>query len=373
MTNPNVSMPWYFKSFQVTPGGLGLARITISLGILFFLIPGDGVDHYRFLAALPAEFYAPPPGPMQLLNQFPPLSVFLLLHSIILLSSVAMLAGFKTKWSSLICGFSMLVLQGILFSVGKIDHEILVPLVPILMAFSNWGAAWSADALRGGTSRSVESWPLALIALLIGFMMFTAGFPKLLGGWLDPSTQAAQSHLLNQFYGRERQALLAPIAAGLHAPLLWELFDWLTVFFELFFIASLFRPALFRIFIGLAVLFHAGIMLTMNIAFLPNFIAYALFLNWTHLNQKGILLLNSRVQLEKFSTEWVFPAVIIVMLSLIFSLLKWVDSGSLYQGSGDLLFQEIAIVGAAALWVTGQTLISVARHFINHFPKPKTV
>src|SRR5690625_5725460 len=69
------------------------------------------------------------------------------------------------------------------------------------MAFTNWGAAYSVDSCRQNSSdQTAESWPLTLLALLIGFMMFTAGVPKILGGWLDPSTQAVQGHLFNQYF-----------------------------------------------------------------------------------------------------------------------------------------------------------------------------
>lgn len=278
---------WIFESFTVTPEGLGLLRIFTALFLLFFLIPGGGTAHYQFLSSLPSDFYAPPPGPMMLFDSFPGLVTFQVLQTAVILSVLMILVGYHTKWASIITGLIVLMLQGFIFSVGKIDHEILVAIVPIILAYSNWGAAFSIDSLRNDSNKKTESWPLTLLALFIGFMMFTAGFPKILGGWLDVSTQAAQSHLLNQFYVRERQDLLAEIAVQWNNPVLWELLDWATVLFEIGFLISILRVAWFRLLVGIAVFFHFSTMMIMNIAFLPNFIAYAVFLNWDALYRRS--------------------------------------------------------------------------------------
>jgi uncharacterized membrane protein YphA (DoxX/SURF4 family) len=116
--------------------------------------------------------------------------------------------------------------------------------------------------------------------LITGFAMFTAGFPKILGGWLDPSTQATQGHFVRQYFVHGRQDLLAPLAATLHAPWVWEFFDVATVVFEVGFLLAILHPASTRLFAVLAVAFHTGVKLTLNIAFLPNLIVYAAVLPW---------------------------------------------------------------------------------------------
>lgn len=224
---------WIFDSFTVTPEGLGYLRIFTSLFLLFFLIPGQGLEHFQYLSSLPGDFFVPPPGPMMFFDGFPGIAFFQTVHSITVISALMMLVGYRTKWASIVLGLSVLILQGFIFSIGKIDHEILIALVPIILSFSNWGAAFSLDSIRKGAEKTVESWPLTMLALFVGFMMFTAGFPKILGGWLDFQTQAAQSHLLNQFYVRERQDLLAEMAVHWSNPVLWELLDWATILFEI--------------------------------------------------------------------------------------------------------------------------------------------
>lgn len=360
---------WIFDTFIVTPEGLGLLRIFTALFLLFFLIPGDGADHYRFLTTLPSDFYAPPPGPMMLFDNFPGRITFQVLETVVIISALMILVGYHTKWASLITGLSVLLLQGFIFSVGKIDHEILLALVPALMAYSNWGAAFSIDSLRKTGDRRTESWPLTLLALFIGFMMFTAGFPKILGGWLDLSTQAAQSHLLNQFYVRERQDLLAVFAVQWYRPFFWEILDWATVLFEIGFLIAIFRASWFKIFIGIAVLFHFSTMMVMNIAFLPNFIAYAVFLNWDAIYRTSHqwMMRWNRNDFSKSRNR----AVISLSFLLIgfFSLLNSLSiRGKLLDLQSDLMLHEVVIVSMAAVIVLAVGVAKLRGMAIDQLP-----
>lgn len=170
---------WIFNSFSVTAEGLGLFRIFTALFILCFLMPS--VEMYGFLGSLPDDFYAPPPGPMWLFEGFPPEAFLLKLHAVLIILLIALLVGFKTTWTSILIGVILLVIKGFFYSVGKINHDLLLALTPTVMAFSGWGAAYSLDALRNcdeDLNSRVASWPLTLLALFIGFMMFTAGFPN---------------------------------------------------------------------------------------------------------------------------------------------------------------------------------------------------
>lgn len=157
------------------------------------------------------------------------------------------------------------------------------------MAFGGWGAAYSVDAYREKEkvyAKDVESWPLTLLALFIGFMMFTAGFAKLLGGWLNPDTQATMGHLFNQYFGKGRQDLLAGYILNIESTVFWEVLDYVTIIFEMGFLAAIFHPRTTKLFVSFAVMFHFSIMMMMNIPFLHNFPAYAAFLNWTTINKK---------------------------------------------------------------------------------------
>lgn len=341
---------WVLNWCDVSAEGLGLMRIFTALLLLFFLIPGDGAAHYEWLSGLPPELYAPPPGPMRLFEGFPPLVLFDILHSLLILSLLALLIGYRTKWASLFSGVLILILQGLIFSIGKIDHEILVPMVPLLMGFSNWGAAFSVDSLRKGMPEpSTENWPLVMLAVLTGFMMFTAGFPKILGGWLDPSTQATYGHVLNQFAGKERDALLAAYSLTFNQPWLWEILDWGTILFEIGFLVSVWKLRWFRFFLGIAVLFHFSTMMTMNIAFLPNFVAYALFLNWD-----GIYLRMVRTYQHitgRRGPKSAYKPVLIATFftAAVFGLLHWLSDRDVVFRTSDLLLSEFVLVSVALL------------------------
>ena len=326
-------------------------RVVLSLFLLFFLIPGNGWSHFLFLSNLPSDFYAAPPGPMMLFDHFPTFPFLITLYFICILSVILMLIGYKTKWMSILSGLTILTLQGVIFSIGKINHEILIAVVPAVMAFSNWGLAFSVDSGMGQKPNNAESWPLTFIAILIGFMMFTAGFPKVLGGWLDISTQATQGHLINQFYVRERQDLLAEAALNFQYPLLWEILDWGTVLFEIGFLFALINMKWFKLFLCLTIIFHFSTMLFLNIAFLPNFLAYAIFLNWDRIlsgwNRWYCIVTDSSEESSKGRSVLIIG----ILLTILFGTLKMVSVSDLFLIQSDLQFYEVVIVGLASIYV----------------------
>lgn len=273
---------WIFDSYDVSAEGLASYRITFSVFTLLFLTPGHN-PYFDFspVATFSDVYYLPPPGVMQLFDGFPGPLFFEVLHAAIILAFTAILFGYRTQWSSISASVLMLIGFGFFYSLGKINHNFLFVLLPFVMSFSNWGAAWSVDALQGRTPSSPRSWPIVLMTMILGFAMFTAGLPKILGGWLDLSTQGAQSRFIRGFYASGRQDLLAPYFLQLQSDWIWELQDWATVFFEVGFLFAILNRVTTRIFAGLAILFHTGVSMVMNIAFLSNFIIYAAVLPWS--------------------------------------------------------------------------------------------
>lgn len=278
---------WIFDSFIVTPEGLGLYRIAFAAFALLLLTPGhSALIDFAAAATLPDAFFHPPPGPMMLFSGFPPRLIVDAIELLLTLSLVALLLGYRTRLASLATGGFMLLGYGFAFSTGKVNHVMLFVLLPLVMAASNWGAAYSLDARRTPRSaRTVHSWPLTMMALLVGFAMFTAGFSKLLGGWLDPATQATQHHFIKHFFIRGRQDLLAPIFTSVDYPLFWEALDVATVLFEVGFLVAAFHPVTTRLFAACAVLFHFSTMMMLNISFLVHLPVYAVFINWSRIAQ----------------------------------------------------------------------------------------
>lgn len=338
---------WIFNSYSPTAEGLGLYRIFAALFFLIFLFPDS--FFYSTLDSLPDEFFTPPPGPMMLFDGFPPEIFFRFIHGLLMVSWVGVLIGFKTKWSSILAGLSMLVLQGFMFSLGKINHEILLAVTPIVMAFSNWGAAFSLDSKFGKKEKSVEGWPLVLLALLLGFMMFTAGFPKILGGWLDPTTQATRGHLFNQFFVRERQELLAEVAIRFDVDFVWEILDWATVIFEVGFLFAVWKASWTRLFICFAAIFHFSTMMTLNIPFLVNFLVYAAFIKWDsvfrYLNQVPTNLSGENPDRLVWGTA--------IVIGSLFLILRLFSNAGYLMSSAEPSLYDLVLISLAVFIIIG--------------------
>lgn len=340
---------WIFDSFSVSPEGMGLYRIFVAVFILGFILPD--IEMYEFLGTVPNELFSPPPGPMWFFEGFPSESVFLLLHSLLIVSLVCLLVGFRTKWASILAGVLLLAIKGFFYSIGKINHDLLLSVLPIVMSFSGWGKAYSIDGWlhRGDKEfQRVEGWPLSLLALFLGFMMFTAGFPKLLGGWLELDTQATLGHFFKQFFVKGRQDLLATYIINIDNRIIWELLDYATVLFEMGFLVAIIHPRSTRLFVSFAVLFHFSIMMTLNISFLPNFPAYAAFLNWSAINDR----------FKKWLDVKLASPIILVGIFLIFGFFYQVGSAfKIPRLESDLTIHEFYILVLAlpiALYFLGQ-------------------
>lgn len=333
---------WIFDSFHLKAEGLGLYRVFAALFLILYGLPQTKI--YAFLGSLPQEFFHPPPGPMMFFESFPSESVLLLLHYLLVLSLILLLFGFSTKLMSLAAGLLLLILKGFIYSLGKVNHDILLAVVPLVMEFSGWGKAYSIDAIHKVRQRAFsQNWTLTLLALIIGFMFFTAGFPKILGGWLDWNTQAVQGHFFKQFFVYHRQDLLAPI--GFYLPdFAWELFDYTTVLLEVGFLFAILQPKSTRIFICFAVLFHFCTMLLLNISFLPNFLAYAAFLNWNWINRK-LREIGESFSLPPTEKKLLSPLIIAAVMFFIPVIAPFLENAIPLKS--DLTITEVIIVGGS--------------------------
>lgn len=357
---------WIFDSYRFSPEALALYRIFYALFAIFIIIPGHPpYGYYGFLNGFPGDFFLPPPGPMMLFGTFPPGWVFVLIEVLLIVSLISLLLGCKTRWSSILVGICFLIGNGFSYSLGKINHDLFLPLIPLIMLFSNWGSIWSVDDLirqkfghMRASKEDVQNWPITLLTLFLGFMMFTAGFPKILGGWLDPGKFATYGHLLNQHFVNSRTALLSEFFINLNSPVFWTIIDYLTIIFEIGFLFAIIKPKLVRLFCALAVIFHFGVMMMLNISFLPNLAIYSLFLfNWNYIakNSRIQMLLNSTFNTESTLLKNLrFNAIpvrtnIIVIITLIALILLFVGSpfnllNNMIDFDSDLLFLEVVIL-----------------------------
>lgn len=293
-----------FEEYKMTEEALAVFRMLFALFGLLIV----GYGNVLWLSEVPAYFYQP-----QLLNIAPLLSdeipsrwVLFLLSWLPALLLTAIFFGFYTRISSILFAVIIIVSTAFTASMGKIDHGIMYPLTALIMAFSGWERALSLDAQRGNTkSGSPHGMAPFLVALAIGFGMFTAGFAKWHSGWLDAERVGVLHHFFGSYVTWERRELLAPVFYGIRDLWFWKALDLATVIFEVGFLAAVIHKKAFQAFILLALVFHTLVLLMLNITIVSIFLAYALFLPWEKVlhylrkkpNYKAVLkqLLNPRV------------------------------------------------------------------------------
>jgi hypothetical protein len=193
---------------------------------------------------------------------------------------ISLLFGYRTKWVSRALTVLLIIQGSFFYAFGKVDHDILYALVPFVMSWSSWGEAYSVDSRRMNSAASyqeVRSWPVAFVAFILSFGIFTSGVQKLLGGWLSLNSNAVRGHLARNFFVKRRTDFLAEVGMHLDSTFLWELTDWMTVVFELLFLVAFCRLKWCRWFVVAAVIFHFMNFFLLNIVYETNFLVYLLF------------------------------------------------------------------------------------------------
>lgn len=269
----------WIAAYAIPAEAAALYRIAFVVLVVVF----QGPPTYAWLGGMPDVFFRPPPFSVATIaGGWPAPWLLMVLTIFVAILYVAVLFGYRTRWSSLMLGAALLVGNSFTYTFGKINHdETLLTLVPVVMAFSNWGDAYSLDARAGRRSDGAPGWPIAMLALLLGFAMFTAAVPKVWGGWLDPSSQAVRGHLLQRFHAVGIDDYLAPVLVSASLPVwMWELFDYAAVLFEATFFAAVFRPRVLRWYVSCAIAFHLINLLMLNISFTSNLFLYLLFMDW---------------------------------------------------------------------------------------------
>jgi uncharacterized membrane protein YphA (DoxX/SURF4 family) len=250
-------------------------RIIYCAGLLLTLQP------LGTLSSRPADRFDPPPGPFMLFDALPSHTLLEGLEVATALLAALLLFGLHTRTVSILLSLALMGGFGLTYSFGKIDHTIVLVLVPATMAFSSWGQALSIDGSRRRTEPpEPKQWPTRLLAVMIGLSFTTAGWVKIRSGWLDPSTHAVQGHLARGYFNKGRTDWLAPEFIDLHLGRLWEAADWLTLALEFGLVLTVFWWRLFRVAIAVAALFHLGVILLLNISFSWNLLGYAAFFRW---------------------------------------------------------------------------------------------
>lgn len=279
-----------------TARDLGRYRVVYCV-LLFLLMP-----RLSWLAGYPSSFYVPPTGPFEWLNGFPPTGVLVAIEILAYLLLTATLFGVWTTASSIGLSLVLMIDFGLNFSVGKVDHSMVMVIVPLILAFARWGDHFSVDAMRrrarsgqGGPMVTAilddpqrqPQWPLRLLGFCLGAAFVSAAVPKVLGGWLSLSTQASYAYQVRSDFNSGRSSLLSELLVNTPFPPMWEALDWATVLLEGLAVLALVSWRSWRIALAVLVLFHVSVGLSLGIWFASNLVVYGAFVAWGRLQLPG--------------------------------------------------------------------------------------
>tara|TARA_R110000868_G_C10894136_1_gene763821 strand:- start:143 stop:1222 length:1080 start_codon:yes stop_codon:yes gene_type:complete len=300
---------WLENTWKPTFFQLGLTRILFCLGFIVV-----GLPHFNQISGYDLEFFDPPVGVSLVLGPITSENFWWNFDLIIRIVFVLVLAGFRTKESSIAFGLLLIFGFSYEYSYGKINHNIFPVIFPIIMAFTNWGGALSIDSIRkGGLQLEPKGWPLTFLSFLLGWGYFTAGLPKLIGGWLDPSYSSTAGFILRRYYSSSGPLYLNEMFVKINSLFINKVFDYSTLAFELGFILTIFWAAVYLRAVGVAVMFHLGVLLTVNIPFTLHVLVFLPYIIYFYFDR------NSRTseKFEKFLLEKrKFFIIVLVVLSL---------------------------------------------------------
>lgn len=266
-----------FGAFHISGEALGVVRILYSLYFLLVL----GVPNFLWVGQNPDYFFSPPKiSPGILFSGFPSDTLLGILTFCIYLLLVFLLFGWRTRVVSVLLALFFFLGYTFAYSFGKIDHTVMLIVMPLFLSFAGWGEAYSIDSLNSQKSPETLAWPVGTLLLMLCFGFFTSGVLKLAGGWLDLSTQAVRSHLVLNYHGLGRQTVLGETLLSIYDIGLWEAMDYLTVVIEIAFLAAFLNHTVLRYFVAVAVVFHLFNLLAFGIPFMGNFPVYLLAVRW---------------------------------------------------------------------------------------------
>jgi len=265
------------REYSAVRGDLGIYRIAYCLVIL------AGLPESPWLGRLPAFMFAPPLSPVALWTAFPAPCTYDILNHLIGVTTLCVLLGVAPRVSGILLSLALIGMRSFAYASGKINHDILVPLIPAVFACSHWADVFriTGSADPEAAQREEEAFPVAIFAFLSAFWMASAGLQKLVTGWLDPSYSVVHTDVVKNYYVSGRMSAAAVFALAYTPNWLWEVADWGTIVFELSGIVCVWRWRWFRCWLAVAPFFHLGIELLMRIPYAPAVIAYGAFVPWT--------------------------------------------------------------------------------------------
>lgn len=276
----------WLGSYSISGQALGLYRIFFaSYAILF------GLKRYAWVADYPGGLWRPP-FPFSIFDVYGtfavglyaepmPENILLFIEGFLCLLFVLLLFGVLTPYVSVSITIILVILNWQVYSLPKVNHDILFCITPMLMALSGWGGSFSWDAEWRRTESAYPSLSSALLAITITTGFAVAGLPKLIH-WLDfdLSTSGVRMWVTGMYFPDGGGGPLSALMAYTTAPLLWETIDVTAVCFEVGFLFTVWQRQYLRLWLALAVAFHFTNYLILGIPFFFNLPVYAAFLPW---------------------------------------------------------------------------------------------
>jgi hypothetical protein len=262
---------WLSAAYRPTAARL-LALLRMAFPFTLYFWTRDP----HWITRVPAVFWLPPPGPFSWITVMPPAWFIQVLWIVALVAGAFVILGWRTRTFSTMLSVLLIVIYGIAFSFGKVDHNILFVLSPAALGFAGWGSAWSVDSWlsrRRGYPLVPIGYPMVLWGAVIAFAMFTASFAKLVAGWAEPGALVTKSYAVSYLVARNGGALTEQLLS-IHSDLMWKFFDYATLFAEGWLIVAFFFPTAFRAGLLLLCVFHIGVYAMLGINFWGNAFAY---------------------------------------------------------------------------------------------------
>ncbi|PWJ44720.1 hypothetical protein [Sediminitomix flava] len=305
--------------------------VIISL-ILFF-------PNVLWLADLPDKLFSPPELSFtSILKGFPNYSVLFILHLITLISLVLLGLNIHSRISGITHALSLILLYGLQFSFGKIDHIIILPLTFLCLSIDKWGIETSKNTVLPISGET-------LLAIFISFGMFTAGFPKLLNWFdLDLNTSGFLHWFYPGYFNSNRTHLLAN-SVFMFPTFLLEIIDYTAILFELipFLLLLSGKKKLWQLWLIIASIFHLLNTLLLNISFSIHSFIFILYLLPQQVNNTLCMVKNRNLSL------FILFAACIQLFSIIQfnkTLVQWLFTSSKYRLVFDMiLWSSITILG----------------------------
>jgi hypothetical protein len=273
---------WYAPG---SPRNLAAARILFASTSLWVLVSRN----FAGISGLPTEFWSavPTSASWRYLDFAGHPSLELALEWAAGITLVCAMAGVLPRVSCFIAGillYHLAPLETIIWTPNPYARGLTISVLALLtLAFSPSGDRWTLQFYRHRrqvAEASDYTWPIRLIQLFVAQIYFMSGFAKIShSGWRWASASNLRNWLL--YFSEEDQVrvfhTLGPWLA--ERPLLCQIIGIGTLIFELVFITVLFSKTARRLLVPLAVVFHLGILLSMNLAFL-NVPQLFVFVDW---------------------------------------------------------------------------------------------